>query len=67
MAIEPYLNFNGNGVEEGEQVFARLADRGTVEMPFQATSWTSGFGMTRDRFGVSSVVNVVARNVSGPQ
>ncbi len=67
MAIEPYLNFNGHGVEEGEQVFARLADRGTVEMPFQATSWTSGFGMTRDRFGVSAVVNVVAPNVSGPR
>ena len=66
------LNFAGVSLsvqvetpEEGAQVFAQLADGGEIEMPFHATFWTSGFGMTRDRFGVSWMVNVTDPNGAG--
>ena len=41
----------------GEDVFNTLADGGQIEMPFQATFWSSGFGMCVDRFGIPWMVN----------
>lgn len=38
--------------EQAEEVFARMADGGTVIMPFEETFWARGFGMVTDRFGV---------------
>ncbi|QBX36994.1 VOC family protein [Brevundimonas sp. S30B] len=43
--------------DQARCVFDRLADGGTVQMPFGPTSWTSGFGMVRDRFGKDWMVN----------
>jgi PhnB protein len=37
---------------EGERVFKALAENGKITMPFQKTSWSSGFGMAVDRFGI---------------
>lgn len=40
-----------------EQVFNRLAEKGTVSMPFAETFWANRFGMLVDRFGVSWAIN----------
>jgi len=38
-------------------IFERLSDGGTVEMPFEPTFWSAGFGTLTDRFGVSWMVS----------
>lgn len=43
--------------EEAEMAFAKLAEGGTVTMPFAATFWAKGFGMLTDRFGIPWMVN----------
>lgn len=43
---------------EGERVFAKLAEGGSVTLPFAKTFWTEGFGMVTDRFGVPWMVNI---------
>jgi PhnB protein len=43
--------------EQGERIFNRLADGGSVELPFQKTFWSGGFGMVTDRFGIPWMVN----------
>ncbi|WP_127145691.1 VOC family protein [Pelagibacterium montanilacus] len=40
-------------------VYDALSEGGEQTMPFASTSWSPGFGMTRDRFGVHWMVNVV--------
>jgi len=47
-------------VAEGRATFEKLADGGSVVMPFETTFWAAGFGMCRDRFGVPWMVNVAA-------
>jgi PhnB protein len=42
------------------EVFARLAEGGTVKMPFAATFWAKGFGMLTDRFGTDWMVSTPA-------
>jgi PhnB protein len=42
---------------EGERIFNALAENGTVQMPFQKTFWSPGFGMCADRFGIPWMVN----------
>jgi PhnB protein len=44
-------------VTEGERVFGALAQNGAVQMPFQSTFWTKGFGMLIDQFGTPWIVN----------
>jgi len=60
---EPFKSFslslNAPSVAEGEAVFQKLAEGGSVTMPFSKTFWTEGFGMLVDRFGVPWMVNVV--------
>ena len=43
---------------EGERVFGKLAEGGSVTLPFAKTFWTEGFGMVTDRFGVPWMVNI---------
>ena len=42
---------------EGERVFTALSEGGTVQMPFQKTFWSPGFGMCLDQFGIPWMVN----------
>jgi PhnB protein len=42
---------------DAERIFNELSADGNVEMPFQKTFWSAGFGMTRDRFGIPWMVN----------
>ncbi|AOY96479.1 VOC family protein [Cupriavidus sp. USMAA2-4] len=53
------LSLDPASVEEAQRLCAALADGGTVLMPVQKTFWAEGFGMVRDRFGVSWMLNVV--------
>lgn len=52
------LSIRSENVEQGGDVFNRLAAGGTVTMPFQPTFWAKGFGMLTDKFGVNWMVNV---------
>jgi len=42
--------------------FDRLADGGTVRMPFAETFWAERFGMLVDRFGIPWIINCGIRN-----
>ena len=42
---------------EGERIFNALAESGTVQMAFQKTFWSPGFGMCVDQFGIPWMVN----------
>ncbi|MEG4944142.1 VOC family protein [Microcoleus sp. F4-D5] len=43
---------------EAERLFQKLAENGTVKMPFQETFWSTRFGMLVDRFGTPWMINV---------
>lgn len=49
------LNFADS--DEGQTVFDKLADGGTVTMPYGPTFWAEKFGMVTDKFGVHWMVN----------
>jgi PhnB protein len=42
---------------QGAQVFAGLAENGTVHMALQETFWALRFGMVTDQFGVPWMIN----------
>ena len=44
-------------VAEAERVFNALSENGTVQMPFQKTFWSPGFGMCVDQFAIPWMVN----------
>ena len=43
--------------DRAETVFHTLAEGGAIQMPFQQTFWTAGFGVLVDRFGIPWEVN----------
>ena len=43
--------------EQTEEIFAKLADGGTVTMPLADTFWDAYFGIVTDPFGVAWMVN----------
>ncbi|MEG4228069.1 VOC family protein [Microcoleus sp. N9_B2] len=43
---------------EAERIFQKLAENGTVKMPFQETFWSTRFGMLVDRFGTPWMIDV---------
>ena len=55
-----WVSIGMESTAEGQRVFDALAQGGQVAMPFQATFWSSGFGMVTDRFGIPWMVNVTA-------
>ncbi|MEL6167646.1 MAG: VOC family protein [Pseudomonadota bacterium] len=52
------MNVTMEDVEDGEELFRKLADGGQVTMAWAPTFWAKGFGVCKDRFGVSWMVNV---------
>lgn len=42
---------------KAKEVFLALAEGGRVHMPYQETSWSAGFGVLVDRFGMPWEVN----------
>ena len=43
-------------VDAGKAAFDTLADGGTIEMPYEPTFWSKGFGTLTDRFGVKWMI-----------
>ena len=43
---------------KAERIFQKLAENGTVKMPFQETFWSTRFGMLVDRFGTPWMIDV---------
>ena len=52
------LHAVGLATDDCRKTFEELAEGGTIVMPFGKTFWADGFGMLRDRFGVTWMVNV---------
>lgn len=42
---------------EAERVFNALAEKGTINMPFEQTFWAKRFGMLVDQFGTPWMIN----------
>ncbi|MEM7465141.1 MAG: VOC family protein [Pseudomonadota bacterium] len=42
--------------DEGKVVFDKLAEGGTIEMPYAPTFWSAGFGTLTDRFGIKWMI-----------
>jgi PhnB protein len=55
-----YVSISPKSYADGERIFNELSAGGNVEMPFQKTFWSSGFGMARDQFGIPWMVNCEA-------
>jgi PhnB protein len=45
-------------VAEGERIFKALSEGGQVQMPYEKTFWSPGFGMFTDKYGIPWMVNV---------
>lgn len=51
------LTLNFDSVARAQQVFAALAEGGTIQMPLQPQFWAKTWGMLTDRFGIPWMVN----------
>lgn len=51
------LALSPDSEEETRQLFDALAQGGTVAMPLEKTFWGALFGMVRDQYGISWMVN----------
>jgi PhnB protein len=62
MEYTPGTNFSmslsGDDDEELRGYFEQLKVDGTVTMPLEKAAWGDTFGMVRDRFGISWLVNI---------
>jgi PhnB protein len=51
------ISITAENRERCDEVFAKLSEGGTVEMPMQETFWGAYFGSWTDRFGVAWMVS----------
>ena len=51
------ISIVGESREHCDEVFAKLSEGGTVQMPMQETFWGSYFGSWTDRFGIGWMVS----------
>ena len=51
------ISLNVPTVERANEVFAILNDGGTTLMPIGPTFWAKAFGITRDRFNITWMIN----------
>lgn len=42
---------------DAERIFSELADRGVVVAPLEQTFWAARFGVVRDHFGITWLIN----------
>ena len=52
-----HVSVGPDSAEEGERIFAALADGGNVVMPYERQFWGADYGQCVDRFGISWMVN----------
>ena len=50
---------------EAKRVFDALSEGGEVDMPFESTFWSAGFGSCTDRFGVPWMVDTATEQPAG--
>ncbi|HLV84082.1 MAG TPA: VOC family protein [Devosia sp.] len=51
------VTVSADSVEDARRIFEALSAGGTVLMPFEPQPWSQGFGLTKDRFGVTWVID----------
>jgi PhnB protein len=51
------LALNFDSADEAEEMFNKLADGGSVQMPFSPSFWAEKFGMLTDKFGIEWMIN----------
>ncbi|SEA45176.1 PhnB protein [Chitinophaga terrae (ex Kim and Jung 2007)] len=51
------LALNPDNEEEAKRLFAALSEGGTVIMPMEKTFWGALFGLVKDAYGISWMVN----------
>ena len=51
------LSISANSREESDDLFAKLSDDGSVNMPMQDMFWGSYFGSCTDKFGIGWQIN----------
>lgn len=51
------VSIHPKDIDEGERIFNALSENGTVQMPFEKTFWSPGFGMCVDQFGIPWMIN----------
>ena len=63
-----YVSVSVDSVDEGKRIFDGLAEDAEIEMPFQETFWSPGFGSLVDRWGTPWMVNCqpVAEGAESP-
>jgi PhnB protein len=59
------ISLSGRDDTELSSYWAKLAEGGTVTMPFEVAPWGDKFGMLTDRFGVPWMVDVVGDQQQG--
>jgi len=64
MSPDPYPGMSGfrvclsyPSVDDASRAFDALAAGASIQMPFQKTSWSPGFGMLTDRYGTPWMVD----------
>ena len=55
-----YVSVTVDTIDEARRIFDGLAEGGEVQMPFQSTFWSAGFGMLADRWGTPWMVGSAA-------
>lgn len=51
-----YIHLETESEEETEQLFNKLSEDGTIEMPLKHTGWANKFGMVKDQFSTRWMV-----------
>lgn len=53
-----FVSVRGDGADEISQYWERLAEGGTIVQPLAPSGWSPLYGMVKDRFGVTWVMDV---------
>jgi PhnB protein len=62
------LSLQLSGAADAERIFSQLAADGVVVAPLQQTFWAARFGVVRDRFGITWLINCDGSDVAaGPR
>jgi PhnB protein len=55
------VTYTAPDVDTAKRVLADLAEGGELQMPFEATFWSPGFGACLDRFGIPWMVDTASQ------
>ncbi|HEY9556240.1 MAG TPA: VOC family protein [Acidimicrobiales bacterium] len=58
------VSYTAPDIETGRKAFEAIVEGGEVQMPFESTFWSPGFGGGVDRWGVSWMVDVATDEAS---